>query len=90
MVTIEDLRQRIDLMDEHLVRLLNARAACAIEIGRLKRAEGLPVYQRDREAVVLQHAREVTVRCGGTLTEDAIVRLFERIIDEARRLEAEV
>jgi chorismate mutase len=88
-VTIEDLRLRIDLMDEHLVRLLNARAACAVEIGRLKRVEGLPIYQGDREAAVLRHVREVTTRCGGTLTEEAIVRLFERIIDEARRLEAD-
>jgi chorismate mutase len=87
-VTIEELRRRIDAIDHQLVSLLNARAACAIEIGRLKRREGLPVFQAEREKAVLAHARAVTEGLGGPLSEDAVGRLFERIIDEARRLEA--
>ena len=55
--TIEELRDRIDLLDETLVRLLNARAACALEIGRLKRAVGIPIYQPDREAQVLRNVQ---------------------------------
>ena len=38
---LDDLRNRIDLLDESLVKLLNARAACALEIGRLKREAGV-------------------------------------------------
>jgi chorismate mutase len=87
-VTIEDLRGRIDAIDDQLVALLNARAACAIEIGRLKRVQGLAVFQREREQAVLRHTRAATARLGGPLGEDAVGRLFERIIDEARRLEA--
>jgi chorismate mutase len=87
-VTIEELRTRIDAVDEQLVALLNTRAVCAIEIGRLKRLEGLPIYQRDREQAVLRKAMALTSRLGGPLTEEAIARLFERIIDEARQLEA--
>ena len=79
-----DLRRRIDLLDEHLIRLLNARAACAREIGQLKEALGLPIYQPDREREVLDHVRSVNT---GPLDDGAIGRLFERIIDEARRLE---
>ncbi len=81
---LEDLRRRIDMLDEHLVRLLNARAACALEIGRLKREEGIPIYQPAREAEVIAHVRGVNT---GPLDEPAIQRLFERIIDEARHLE---
>jgi chorismate mutase len=87
-VTIEDLRARIDAIDDQLVSLLNARAACAIEIGRLKRRDALPIFQGDREQAVIRHSRAVTARLGGPLGEEAIARLFERIIDEARRLEA--
>jgi chorismate mutase len=79
-----DLRRRIDLLDEHLVRLLNARAACAQEIGHLKEAQGLPLFQPEREREVLAHVKGVNT---GPLDDGAIVRLFERIIDEARRLE---
>ncbi|RPJ62268.1 MAG: chorismate mutase, partial [Acidobacteria bacterium] len=45
----------MDGLDELLVRLLNERSACALEIGRLKRDLGLPVYQPEREAEVLRH-----------------------------------
>lgn len=81
---LEDLRHRIDLLDEHLVRLLNARAACALEIGRVKKELSLPVYQPTREAEVLGHVQEINP---GPLDDGAVRRLFERIIDEARRLE---
>jgi chorismate mutase len=81
---IDDLRKRIDLLDESLVRLLNARAACALEIGRLKREMGIPIYQPDREKDVLNHVQSLN---NGPLDDQVIKRLFERIIDEARHLE---
>ena len=81
---LDDLRKRIDLLDESLVRLLNARAACALEIGRLKREMGIPIYQPQREAEVLQHVQSLN---GGPLDDQVIKLLFERIIDEARHLE---
>jgi chorismate mutase len=81
---IEDWRDEIDALDERLVDLLNQRSQCCIEIGRLKRERGLPVYSPNREAQVLDH---VANRNGGPLESDAVRRLFERIIDESRRLE---
>jgi chorismate mutase len=81
---LEDLRKRIDLLDESLVRLLNARAACALEIGRVKRGMGVPIYQPERENEVLQNVQAVNT---GPLDQAASKRLFERIIDEARHLE---
>ena len=81
---IDDLRKRIDLLDESLVRLLNARAACALEIGRLKREMGIPIYQPEREKDVLNHVQSLN---NGPLDDQVIKRLFERIIDEARHLE---
>ena len=81
---IEDWRKRIDAIDEQLMRLLNSRSACAVEIGKIKRALGLPVYSPDREAWILDRvARENP----GPLDNTAIRRVFERIIDESRRLE---
>jgi len=88
MPTLEDLRRDIDRIDEVIVRLLNERARVACEVGRLKKVDGVPVYQPDREKQVLEHVRSVAVE--GPLGADAIGRLFERIIDEARRLERRV
>ena len=88
MSTLDDLRQDIDRIDEVLVRLLNERARVACEVGRLKKVEGVEVYQPDREKQVLAHVRSVAGE--GPLGPEAIGRLFERIIDEARRLERRV
>jgi len=85
MPTLDDLRNDIDRVDEVLVRLLNERARVACEIGRLKKELGVEVYQPEREKQVLAHVRHVGAE--GPLGSDAIARLFERIIDEARRLE---
>lgn len=81
---ISDWRIEMDTIDERLVELLNRRAQCAIEIGRLKHEQGLPIYSPTREAEVLQH---VASAGSGPLQKDAIRRLFERIIDESRRIE---
>jgi chorismate mutase len=83
-VSLDGLRKRIDELDEQIVRLLNARARCALAIGELKDQLGLEIYQPDRERQVLAHVRGVNA---GPLDDEAIARLFERIIDEARRLE---
>jgi len=88
MPTLDDLRDNIDRVDEVLVRLLNERARVACEIGRMKKDLGMEVYQPEREKQVLAHVRGIAAE--GPLGADAIARLFERIIDEARRLERRV
>lgn len=81
---IEAWRRRIDEIDQQLSRLLNSRSACAVEIGRIKRVLGLPVYSPEREARVLER---VVRENPGPLDGQALRRVFERIIDESRRLE---
>ena len=87
LTNIEELRSRIDVIDEQLVRLLNVRVACAVDVGRLKHEAGLPIYQPEREAQVLNSVRNTATELAGPLTAEALVRIFERIIDEARRAE---
>ncbi len=84
MSQLDDLRRQIDEIDEQLVALLNARAGCALAIGHEKKVAGLEVYQPGREAEVLHHVQHINA---GPLDDGAVKRLFERIIDEARRLE---
>jgi chorismate mutase len=80
------LREAIDRVDEVIVRLLNQRAKYAIEIGELKGVLGLPIYAPEREKEVLQHVERTS---DGPLDPASVRRLFERIIDESRRVERE-
>lgn len=86
-MTLDDLRHQIDEIDEQLVHLVNARARCALQIGEIKKRMGLPIYQPEREAEVLRRVRAASVASGGPLGPEAISRVFERVIDEARGLE---
>jgi chorismate mutase len=81
---IDQWRRRIDLIDGQLMSLLNSRSACAVEIGRIKRRLGLPVYSPEREAWILERVMRDNP---GPLDPMAVRRVFERVIDESRRLE---
>ncbi len=84
MSDLDDWRKRIDEIDQQLVRLLNERSRCAVEIGHLKKNLKMPAWQPQREAEILRH---IVKSNHGPLDDAAIRRLFERIIDEARALE---
>jgi chorismate mutase len=83
-MNLSDLRRRIDEIDKKLVELLSERSNCALEIGKLKHEAKMPLYQPEREKDVLNHVASINK---GPLTNAAIRRLFERIIDEARSAE---
>ncbi|MDX1385330.1 MAG: chorismate mutase [Thermoanaerobaculia bacterium] len=81
---IDRLRENIDQVDTVLVKLLNQRAQWALEIGEVKKSVGIPIYQPGREKVVLAAVQE---KNEGPMGHGALQRLWERIIDESRRLE---
>jgi chorismate mutase len=84
MSDIDGWRKKIDEIDQKLVKLLNERSQCAVEVGHYKKKLKMPAWQPDREAEIL---RNVVKSNQGPLDDAAIRRLFERIIDEARALE---
>ena len=83
-MSIDDWRNKIDEIDRKLVQLLNERSRCAIEIGRLKKALNMRVYDPERERDVIERVRQEN---HGPLDNEGLQRLFERVIDECRRIE---
>jgi chorismate mutase-like protein len=81
---ISDWRQRIDELDEQIVRLLNQRAEAAKAIGELKQKGSLPVYEPKREQVVFEH---VSRSNPGPLSNPEIVDIYQRIIDVMRAIQ---
>jgi len=77
-------RVRIDELDRQLVELLNERTTIAEEIGRVKKGAELPIYEPTRESQVFDN---IVSHNRGPLTEDGLKRIFERIIDEMRRVQ---
>ena len=83
-MTIEDWRAKIDALDRRLVQLLSERAECVIAIGKIKNANSMEVFDPERERQII---RMVLQENKGPLDDDALRRIFERVIDECRRIE---
>lgn len=74
-------RVQIDEVDLRILELLNERTRVVEEIGRIKQNAALPVYEPKREDQVYLN---VTTNNPGPLPNDAVRRIFERIVDEMR------
>src|ERR1700690_1763698 len=81
---LEEYRVLIDNVDRRIVALLNERTQVVEEIGRVKRASELPIYEPKREEQVFAN---VTGSNDGPMSSDALRRIFERIIDEMRKIQ---
>jgi chorismate mutase-like protein len=81
---LDEFRLLIDDVDRRIVALLNERTRTVEEIGRVKRAASLPIYEPKREDQVFAN---ITDTNQGPLTPGAVKRIFERIIDEMRTIQ---
>ena len=81
---LSDWRTKIDEVDRELVELLNRRAHYVLQIAKLKKALGLPIYEPQREEEIF---RNVASANGGPLDQVALRRVFERILDEGRSIQ---
>ena len=86
-MTLNDHRRRVDELDRELVRLLNRRAQMTIQLGELKRGAGLPLRDDARERDIVERALRSNP---GPLDQQALETIFQRILDESRRVTADV
>jgi len=81
---IAEWRKKIDDLDRRLVELLNERAQCAHEIGKLKRNSAMPIYEPDREKVIFEN---INRQNAGPLSEVQLRQVYERLIDVMRQIQ---
>ena len=81
---LEEFRVLIDDVDRRIVELLNERTRVVEEIGRVKREAQLPVYEPKREDQVFANIKGSN---HGPLSPEAVRGIFERIIDEMRKIQ---
>ena len=78
-------RRRIDAVDQRLVALLNERAKIVDEVSRIKKARHLPVSDPNRFQEVLDRAASYSK---GPLPQDAVKRIYERLVEVMQSWEA--
>ena len=75
---------KIDEMDSKLLDLLSRREKLVVDLAGIKIKMGKKLFDPTREAEVFAG---VTGKNGGPLSDEAVIRLFERVIDESRSIE---
>lgn len=81
---IAEWRKKIDDLDRKLVELINERATCAIEIGKLKQDSAMPVYEPDRERIIFDNIAQLN---HGPLSQIQLRQVYERLIDVMRQVQ---
>jgi chorismate mutase/prephenate dehydratase len=83
---LEELRQRLDTIDEQVVALLSERARIVDQVVAVKHQHNIPIYIPAREASIIQRLRTINT---GPLSSDAVERIYRTIIEEMRKFESE-
>lgn len=81
---LEALRRTIDDIDLKILNLVAERVRVALAVGEFKRKHSLPVYDPERERRVVER---LCSQAQSPLDCETVRRIFERLIDESRRIE---
>jgi chorismate mutase len=81
---LEELRRAIDEVDQQILALVAERVRLVLRVGDVKRERNMAVYDPERERRILDR---LASQAAAPLDQTTVRRVFERLIDEARRLE---
>lgn len=83
-MTLDELRVKIDNIDNSLLKLYNERMELVHQVGEVKNTTGAPIYRPEREQAILNRLKSQNE---GKLTDPAIDALFLEMFAVARNLE---
>ena len=86
-MSLEEVRIKIDAVDQQLLRLLSERAELVHEVGEIKRKDGLEIYAPEREEKLLRKLATQNAEMSGRLPEKSIRAIFREIMSAALALE---
>jgi chorismate mutase/prephenate dehydratase len=82
-MSLDNLRKRIDELDDTILKALDERASVMDEVGRAKRAGGMPTYDPDRERAILDR---LAARAG-RFPPDAIRAVYREVMSACLALQ---
>ena len=83
-MALEELRKRIDELDEKIVEMLNERARIVVEVGKLKNKTGKPIYAPDREKEIFARIAKLNK---GPLPDRCLVAIWRELMSGSFALE---
>jgi chorismate mutase len=83
---LERLRGEIERIDRQLIALIAERIAIAQDVGRAKRASGLPTLDPAREALLIRRAAGMAREAG--VEQEGVRAIFWHLIAMSRKAQA--
>ncbi len=81
---LQELRKKIDEIDDRMLDLLNKRAGIVIEIGNIKKTEKLDFHSPSREREIIER---LTSRNQGPFPQDTLKAVYREILSSSLSLE---
>ena len=87
MMGLDELRERLDILDEQMMSLLSERAKVVSKVADFKRYHNIPIYIPERETSIIERLRALNP---GPLSGAAVTRIYRTIVEEMREFESNV
>ena len=78
------LRQKIDNLDEEIIKLLKLRMRISKEVGLLKEKLHIPIEDKSREMEIIER---LTSKAGKNLTEEQLIRIFTAVFKSSKQVQ---
>lgn len=85
--TLEELRTQLDEIDAEMVALLEKRMGVSRNVGDVKRAAGIPIWQPEREQLILDKVRGLVKDSGNYA---AVANVYRTIFAESREVQQQI
>lgn len=83
---IEEMRAKLNQIDEEIISLLSRRAEISTKVGVEKNKQGLPLLDANREREILSTLEK---KSQAPLDAAAVVAIYKAILVQMRRLQSE-
>lgn len=86
-MNLDDVRVKIDSIDNEMLELLASRVELVKEVGRIKHANNESIYRPEREAAILKRLNIISNEKNLGLTKEAIEAIYLEIFAVSRYIE---
>jgi len=81
---LNDLRKKIDKIDDDIIKLLSERFAVVKNIGEYKKERGLDVFDQDRETAILN---KISDKINNPEYRGHILKIYAEILNASKSMQ---
>ena len=84
-MSLDTVREKINLLDNDIKRLLSERFECSKQVALIKKDQGLPIFHPEREQQILDDIKNAPYEYS-----DYICEVYKAIMDQSKQLQKNI